>query len=90
MMACASGEHIKEATLTARKAGKGQQDYLIVKMNDVLITSVQLSGSSEQPMESVSMQLRQSRSRVQDRRRKTARSTPGVQFKYDLKDNKTI
>src|SRR5688572_31703919 len=26
MKACATGEHIKEATLTARKAGKGQQD----------------------------------------------------------------
>ena len=24
--------------LTARKAGGGQQDYLIVKMNDILIT----------------------------------------------------
>ena len=52
-----SGEHIKEATLTSRKAGKGQQEYLIVKMNDVLITSVQPSGSTEQPMESVSMQF---------------------------------
>ena len=28
MKACATGEHIKEATLTLRKAGKGQQEYL--------------------------------------------------------------
>jgi type VI protein secretion system component Hcp len=27
-------------TVTARKAGKGQQEYLIVKMNDVLISGV--------------------------------------------------
>ena len=40
MKACATGEHIKEATLTSRKAGKGQQEYLIVKMNDILITGV--------------------------------------------------
>src|SRR5262245_66087090 len=32
MAACANGEHIKEATITARKAGKGQQEYLIIKM----------------------------------------------------------
>jgi len=26
--------------VVARKAGKGQQEYLVVKMNDVLITGV--------------------------------------------------
>ena len=30
----------------SRKAGKGQQEYLIIKMNDVLITSVQPSGAA--------------------------------------------
>ena len=49
------GEHIKEATLTSRKAGKGQQEYLIVKMKEVFVTSIQPSGSSEHPMESVSI-----------------------------------
>jgi hypothetical protein len=29
-----------------RKAGEGQKDYLIVKMNDVIITSVQPGSSS--------------------------------------------
>ena len=38
LKACATGEHIKEATITVRKAGKGQQEFLIIKMNDVLIT----------------------------------------------------
>ena len=57
MKACAMGDHYDLATLVARKAGKGQQDYLIVKMKEVYITSVQPSGSSEHPMESVSMQF---------------------------------
>lgn len=30
----------------ARKAGKGQQEYLIVKMNDILITGVQPTGGA--------------------------------------------
>src|SRR5262245_47700891 len=32
MLACATGEHIKEGTLVSRKAGKEQQEYLIIKM----------------------------------------------------------
>jgi hypothetical protein len=32
--------------LTSRKAGGGQQDYMIVKLNEVLITGVAPGGSS--------------------------------------------
>src|SRR5688500_16372886 len=31
MLACANGQHIKEATLTCRKAGTEQQEYLKIK-----------------------------------------------------------
>jgi type VI secretion system secreted protein Hcp len=55
LQACAMGDHFKEATLVSRKSGKGQQEYLIVKMKEVFVTSVQPSGSSEHPMESVSL-----------------------------------
>jgi type VI secretion system secreted protein Hcp len=57
-LACASGEHIKDATITVRKAGKGQQEYLILKMTDVLISSYQTggSGASESvPTDQISM-----------------------------------
>src|SRR6266545_2397745 len=37
MQACATGKHFKDATLSARKAGERQQDFLVFKMNDVLI-----------------------------------------------------
>ena len=49
MKACATGEHLKEATITHRKAGKGQQEFLIVKMNDVLITGVVHGGAGGSP-----------------------------------------
>lgn len=45
-LACAEGEHIKTATLTARKAGGEQQEYLKVTLTDVVITSYQTGGSS--------------------------------------------
>ena len=44
MKTCATGEHIKDATITVRKAGKGQQEFLIIKMSDVIVTSVAESG----------------------------------------------
>jgi type VI secretion system secreted protein Hcp len=44
--ACASGEHIPDAVLTCRKAGKDQQEFLKVKFSDLLISSYQLGGSA--------------------------------------------
>ena len=87
MKACATGEHIKEGTLIARKAGKGQQEYLIIKMNDILITSVAPSGSSEEPTESVSLQC--AKVDLEYKPQKPDGSLEaGVHFKYDIKGNK--
>jgi type VI secretion system secreted protein Hcp len=44
-LACATGKHIKEAILTARKAGKGQQEFLVFKFSDLLISSYQVGGT---------------------------------------------
>jgi len=58
LQACATGEHLKEATITFRKAGKGQQEFLIVKMNDVIITGVvQSAPGSEVGSETVSLEF---------------------------------
>jgi type VI secretion system secreted protein Hcp len=45
MLACATGKHIKVATLVARKAGKGQQEFLVYKFTDVLVSSYQTGGT---------------------------------------------
>jgi type VI secretion system secreted protein Hcp len=87
MKACATGEHIKEATLVARKAGKGQQDYLIIKMKDVFITSVAPSGSSEHPMESVAIQFGSIDVEYKPQKEDGSLEA-GVHFKYDIKANK--
>ncbi len=87
MTYCATGKHLKEATLTVRKAGKEQQEYLIIKMNDVLITSVQDSASDETPTESVSLQF--AKVDVSYAPQKPDGSLDvAVHFKYDLKLNK--
>ena len=42
-----SGMAFKQATLSARKAGKGQQEYLKVTLENVLVSSYQAGGASE-------------------------------------------
>ena len=47
-MAAVKDLTVKDAkAVKGGKAGKGQQEYLIIKMNDVLITSVNPSGSGD-------------------------------------------
>jgi type VI secretion system secreted protein Hcp len=55
---CANGEHIKNAILTGRKAGKDQQDYLKVTFTDLLVSSFQTNGDAHAnslPMDSISL-----------------------------------
>ena len=40
-LACAQGDHIKNAILTCRKAGKKQQEFMKVTMSDVLVSLFQ-------------------------------------------------
>jgi type VI secretion system secreted protein Hcp len=57
-LACATGEHFKQVVLTARKAGKDQQDYFRVTLNDVLISSFTSDGDAQAnslPVETISL-----------------------------------
>jgi type VI secretion system secreted protein Hcp len=87
MKACATGQHLPDATLTNRKAGKGQE-YLVIKMTDVLVTGVAPSAVAEATtMETV--EVRFAKVDVEYKPQKADGSLDaGVQFKYDLKANK--
>jgi type VI secretion system secreted protein Hcp len=89
MKACATGEHIKEATITVRKAGKGQQDYLIIKMNDVVITGVHPSGSGDAAEMAEQVALQFAKVALEYRPQKADGSLDaGIHFKYDIQSNK--
>ena len=45
MLFCCNGKHVKEATLTVRKAGESPVEYIKVKMSDCLISGVSTGGS---------------------------------------------
>jgi type VI secretion system secreted protein Hcp len=53
----AQGRHIKEGTLATRKGTKGGGDFLLVKLTDVIVTSVQMEASKDagQPAESITL-----------------------------------
>jgi type VI secretion system secreted protein Hcp len=92
MKACATGQHIKMATLSARKAGKGQQEYLTFKFQDVLVSSIQTGGSEDAdvlPTDQVSFNF--AKLEVEYKPEKADGSLgAAVEFRYDLKANKTF
>ena len=52
---CVTGNYLQKVDLIYDKPmGDSQEDFFKISMQDVLITSIQLSGSNENPMESVS------------------------------------
>lgn len=83
MRACASSEHITEATITQRKPG-GQQEFLAIKMSDLMVTSISLSEPGDGPgVESVSLAF--AKIDFEYRRQKPDGSLePPVIFKFPL------
>lgn len=86
MEACATAKHIPTATLSVRKGGGEQYDYLIIKFTDLIITSYATGGSGEVPVESCSFNFAtiNVEYKVQD---KAGKVTNAGTFKYDLKKN---
>jgi type VI secretion system secreted protein Hcp len=87
--ACATGQHLKEAIITHRKAGKGQQEFLIVKLADVTITAVTHGGPAGPPIpESVSLAFAKVDFEYKPQKADGSLDA-AVIFKYDLKANKS-
>ncbi len=89
MKACATGEHIKDAKMTIRKSGKTPQEFLLITMSDVFITSVAPAGQNGEGgmFESVSLQF--GKVDLEYKPQKADGSLDaGIHFKYDIKMNK--
>ncbi len=59
MLACASGRHVRSATLSARRPGEGRRDHLVIKLDDVIVTGYRVlaneSGDDTVPTDQVSL-----------------------------------
>jgi type VI secretion system secreted protein Hcp len=86
-LACSTGEHIKQAVLTCRKAGKNQQDFYKVTFYDMLVSSFQTSGSGSSttlPQESISLNFAKIEFSYQEQNADGTLKGP-VKVGYDLK-----
>lgn len=90
MLACASGEHIKKATLVCRKAGKDQQEYLKVTFTDLLVSSYQTGGHGD-AMAADQISLNFAKIEYEYKEQKPDGTLGGaVKAGWDLKANKTV
>jgi type VI secretion system secreted protein Hcp len=90
MLACASGQHISSAELTARQRGDRGIDYLKVKMDIVLVTSVGI-GEPEaggEVTETVTFNFREVRVEYLGQSA-TGAPNPPIAFAWDLTKNAT-
>jgi type VI secretion system secreted protein Hcp len=91
-LACALGEHLKHALLTGRKAGKGQQEFLVYKFTDLLVSSYQTGASAhdlEGPFDQVSFNF--ARIEVEYRPQKEDGSLDAaIKAGWDVKTNKKV
>lgn len=89
LKACALGEHIGEATLVCRKAGKGQQEFLTIKLTDCLVSSFQTGGSAGSDFETDSISLNFAKINYEYKAQKADGTLDGaIKAGYDLKANK--
>ena len=86
MKACATGEHIRDATITVRKAGSGQHDYLVITLTDVQVSSVATNVDSDTGTTSEVVVLEFGTVDLEYRPQKPDGSLDaGVHFTYDRK-----
>lgn len=91
MLTCANGQHIKSAVLTCRKAGGEQQEFLVVKFSDLLVSSYQTGGSSGDvvPTDQISMNFSKIEFEYKTQKADGTLDAP-VKAGYDLKLNKKV
>ena len=90
MLACASGQHIKAAVLSARRAGKQPGDFLTFSLSDVLISDYHIAGAAEQPPTD-SVSLRFGRIEIEYKEQKADGTLGGdVKQKYSFSKNVKI
>ena len=92
MQFCASGEAIKKGVLTCRKAGKQQQEYLVITLNDMVVSSYQSGGSSGSdtvPVDQISLNF--SKIQFEYKEQKPDGSLGGaIKGGWDVKENKVV
>jgi type VI secretion system secreted protein Hcp len=86
----AQGKHISDGTLATRKSGKSSEDFLVIKLTDVIVSSVHMTASKDnnQPAENIILNF--GKIEFDYRPTKTDGSLgPATSFKWDVAGNKS-
>ena len=92
LLVCALGQHLKSAVLTGRKAGKQQQEFLVYKFTDLLVSSYQTTASSqdlEGPLDQVSFNFAKIEVEYRPQKADGSLDAP-INAGWDVKINKKV
>lgn len=89
MLACCKGTHYPEATLTMRKAGGEPLPYMVIKLKDIIVTSVSGGGSGgeDQQTENITLNFAAFEVSYQPQDNKGAKKGGAIEIKYDIAKN---
>ena len=90
--ACCTGQHFPKATLSLRKAGGEPLDYLVITLEDVLISSVQTGGSQGDELitQSVSINFARFKESYQPQNSKGGKEGGAIEAGYNIATNEKI
>ena len=89
-LACASGQHMKSALLTCRRAGRARLEFIKYKLSEVLVSSFVSGGSTpEEPLDQVSLNFVKVEMEYVPQS-KSGKAEAAVKAAWDLKANKKI
>ena len=87
--ACATGQHLKSAVLVCRKAGKAPVEFLKVTLEDVIITSYEIEGDDELPLDQVALAFAKIQTEFVSVDAKGTAQSP-IRTGWDLKKNAKV
>lgn len=91
MQACAQGTHIETAKLTIRKAGDTPLEYIVIDLEDILITSISTGGSGGEDRLTENVTLNFAQAKMKYVEQAEAGGAGGdAQFGYNMKENKPV
>ena len=89
-LASASGQHVKSALLTCRRAGRDRLEFIKYKLSEVLVSSFVSGGSTpEEPFDQVSLNFAKIEIEFVPQG-KAGKAEAPVKAAWDLKSNKKI
>ena len=89
---CCSGKHFPDATLIVRKAGDKPLEYLTVKIQDVLISSVSTGGSGgeDRLTENITLNFAKVKVSYQPQDKTGAKAGGPVEMGWDIEKNTVL